>query len=250
MKRVVFISAMLVFVFAATPVLADFYTGTGNLNQTGTVGTINYSSGNGGEFTISNSSLSISGYVAGVTSEIKGYASSFQTFCLEKSEYTASLIDIWVSTTSIDELTGVVGSPGSGSHAVYGSKKYGDNLDPMTAYLYTQFATGALTDYDYSNTGAGRNISAGQLQKAIWFLEEEGVSLVAGSQADKWVIEAQSAGWTDIGNVRVLNNWTPGYKDDPRYRKQDQLYITPIPASVILGLIGISIVGVKLRKYA
>jgi hypothetical protein len=250
MKRVVFVTAVCAFVLAANPVLADLYTGTGNLKQTGTVGTINYSSGPGGEFTISDSSLSISAYVAGVTSQIKGNANSFQTFCLERSEFTKSLIDIWVSTTSIDEITGVVGSPGSGSHAVYGSKTYGDNLDPLTAYLYTQFATGTLTDYDYYNTGVGRNVSAGQLQKAIWFLEEEGVSLVAGSQADKWVIEAQNSGWTDIGKVRVLNNWVTGYKDDPEYRKQDQLYLTPIPASVILGLLGISVVGVKLRKYA
>jgi hypothetical protein len=50
--------------------------------------------------------------------------------------------------------------------------------------------------------------------------------------------------------VRILNTWAAGHIGDTRYRKQDQLYILPIPASVILGLIGLSIVGIKLRKYA
>jgi hypothetical protein len=171
---------------------------------------------------------------------------SFQTFCLEKVEYIASPMDIVVSTTAINELTGAVGSPGTGSHAIKGGKTYGDNLDPFTAYIYTQFATGVLGNYNY---GAGRATSAGQLQNAIWYLEGE-TGTLNSTQATNWVTEAQNSGWTGIGSVRILNTWAAGHIDDTRYRKQDQLYILPIPASVILGLIGLSIVGIKLRKYA
>ncbi|MBN1805120.1 MAG: hypothetical protein JW837_07715 [Sedimentisphaerales bacterium] len=250
MKRAI-IFVTLVFVFTASPAFADLYGGTGSLTQTGSIYGINYSSNSGGEFTISNSSLDTSEYLSGITSDIKGQSNSFQTFCMEKQEYTASAIEIWISTTSINESTGAIGSEGSGSHAIYGGLKYGDNLNPATAYLYTNFAQGTLSNYNYET---GRAVSAGQLQNAIWYLEGEISSLATNSQAYAWVTEAQNVGWNDIGNVRVLNNWIQGHVGDPEYRVQDQLYLmpisTPIPGSVILGFIGMSVVGIKLRKYA
>ncbi len=249
MKRVLFITAMFSLVFAATSARADFYGGQVLSNRIP-----GHYSGNGGEFTLSQDpaggglNLNLSAY-SGLTKNLSGSTGvpSFQTFCLEKGEYISSPMDIVVSTTSINELTGAVGSPGSGSHAIWGGKTYGDNLDPLTAYLYTEFATGVLSNYDY---GAGRATSAGQLQKAIWYLEGEITSLTSGSQADTWVTEAQNSGWTSIRDVRILNTWAVGHIGDPSYRKQDQLYITPIPASLILGLLGLGVVGVKLRKYA
>ena len=260
MKKVVFITTICTFLLASTPVLADFYAGTGNLTQTGS----GYSSGRGGEFTLSDSSLSISAYLPGITSGIKGKPNSIQTFCLETSEYIAAPIDIWVSTTSIDESTGAVGLPGSGSHAVHGSQTYGDNLDFLTAYLYTEFATGQLTGYDFGGggyMGLNRSQTAGALQRLIWATEGEGgsdytsgffgVSLNANQQGliNTWLTEYSNSGWTGIGNVRILNNYT--YAADGRLKyKQDQLYLTPIPASVILGILGLGVVGVKLRKYA
>ena len=245
----------LILAFTATPTFADLYGGTGLLQQTGSVGATNYSSGVGGEFTISSSTLSTSEYLPGITSEIKGQLNSFQTFCIEGKEYVPNTtIEIQISTTSINESTGVVGPEGSGSHAINGGKTYGDNLDPMTAYLYTNFVKGTLSNYDYFGFTVGRDFSAGQLQNAIWYLEGEIGSLVANSQADLWVQEAQNAGWNDIGDVRVLNNWAEGHIGDPEFRMQDQLYLTPtpvpIPTSVILGLLGMGVVGMKLRKYA
>jgi hypothetical protein len=90
------------------------------------------------------------------------------------------------------------------------------------------------------------------------------------TQASAWVQQAVNAtglgigSFTDqdpgidpwgltIGNVRILNIWKPNHINDfssRRYRKQDQLYLTPIPASVILGILGMGVVGIKLRKYA
>lgn len=246
MKRAVgFIT--LICVLATTPVSADIYGGQVLYNRIS-----GHYAGNGGEFTLSEDpaggglNLDLSAYISGVTKDLSGSTGvpSFQTFCLEMGEFIASPMEVVVNTTFIDEGTGVVS--GSGSHAILGGKAYGDNLDPYTAYLYTQFATGVLSNYDY---GAGRAVSAGQLQNAIWYLEGETSSLLS-TQASDWVTEAQNSGWTGIGSVRVLNSWVPGHIGDDRYRKQDQLYLTPIPASVILGLLGLSVVGVKLRKYA
>lgn len=268
MRRVVLITVMCAFAFVATPVLADFYAGTANLNQTGTVDSVNYSSGNGGEFTISNSSLSISAYVPGVTSGITGNPNSFQTFCVEMTEYTASTVDIMVSDTWVGTKPqwdpSVPHSPAS--HAIKGSESVGDDLNPQTAYLYTLFAMQSLTGYDY---GTGRSASAGNLQMAIWYIEGEWTSSLT-PQASAWVQQAVDATGLDIGtsfldqtigdtwgqtigNVRILNTWKPGHInnfDEAYYRRQDQLYLTPIPASLILGLLGLGVVGLKLRKYA
>jgi hypothetical protein len=252
MKRVIFIAALFIFTFATNPVLADFYGGKVLYNRIS-----GHYSGNGGEFTLSQDpsggglNLNLSAYKSGITKNLSGSASlpSFQTFCLEKTEYIASPMDIVVNTRMIDESDGSVIGPGS--HAKWGGKTHGDNLDPFTAYLYTQFATGVLSNYNY---GAGRNISAGQLQNAIWYLEGE-TNTLSSTQASDWVTEAQNSGWTSIGNVRVLNSWVPGHwipgqTVAARYKKQDQLYLTPIPASVILGILGLGVVGIKLRKYA
>jgi hypothetical protein len=264
MKRVI-IFVILFIVFTSTPTFADIYGGTGSLYQTGG----NYSSGNGGEFTISSSSLSISAYT-NATSGITGSANSFQTFCLEKTEYTTNSIEIMVSETWTGGGTNPQWDPSAphspASHAILGSNPTlgGDDLNPQTAYLYTLFATQSLTGYNYGNTSS-RITSAGDLQNAIWYIEGEPVSL--STQASAWVQQAVNAtglgigSFTDqnpgvdswgltIGNVRVLNNYTSGYVGNLQYRKQDQLYLTPIPASVILGILGMGVVGIKLRKYA
>ena len=52
-----------------------------------------------------------------------------------------------------------------------------DGKDPVSAgtgWLYSQFARGSLTGYDYDNiTPLGRIESARLLQLAIWMLEDE-----------------------------------------------------------------------------
>ncbi|MBA7612316.1 hypothetical protein ES703_19552 [subsurface metagenome] len=99
----------------------------------------------------------------------------------------------------------------------------------------------------------GRNVSAGELQDAIWWIENE----VGGSntgQSSTWITEATNAitsgTWSGIGNVRILNTWTPGHVGELAYELQDQLYLVPVPAAVLLGIIGLGVAGWKLRKYA
>lgn len=252
MRKLVFIAVLCAFV--AAPVMADPF-GHGAGYDGGTAyytKDTNYGLGNGGEFTIEGGGLllSNSAYVYGTTSGIGSDSGSFQSFCLEIEEYIREPMRIWVSEQNKD-------LSGPGSHAWYGGVSgTGDDLDPMTAYLYTQFATSALASSTYAtynyNPGPGGNrpSDAEQLQRAIWYIEGEIDSLVSGSNAEAWYNEAAAAGWTDIGNVRVLQMYKYNQNDDEYYRKQDQLYLTPIPGAAILGILGLCVAGVKLRKFA
>jgi hypothetical protein len=117
-----------------------------------------YSYGSGGEFTATPdqpSSLSSSSYDLGLTAT----ATSFQTFCIELTE----------------EFTpGVTYNATPGPNAMGGGVGGGVGGDPVsegTGWLYSEFATGNLADYNYQP--GGRQASAGLLQSAIWMLEEE-----------------------------------------------------------------------------
>ena len=140
---------------------------------------------------------------------------------------------------------------GTDSYAVAGGSggPQPDDLDPRTAYLYTQFATGNLSNYDYDELstppGDDRDTDAQQLQLAIWKIEQEITAALTG-KALTWYNEAVTAGWTDIGNVRILNLYDTSVPE-PR---QDMLYYVPVPAAVLLGILGLSVAGIKLRKYA
>jgi hypothetical protein len=219
---------------------ADYYAGTMDL-----LTIPGYFSGGRGEFTLRDSGngfLDTSAY-ADVTRNVSG--SSFQSFCVELNVQVANPVDVWVSTTFIDETTGAVTGPGS--HAILGGKTYGDNLEQATAYLYTRFAKGILSNYDYIDLGGQRALDAGELQEAIWSLEE---GSAADGQAAIWIAEASNAigsgAWTGIGGVRILNMYEP--IDDPengpgRVLRQDQLYLVPTPAAALLGLPLLGLLG-------
>jgi len=213
----------------------------------------NYFGGGGGEFTLSTT-LNTSAYSTLVATQTKdiyidgAMTTSFQSFCVETDESVSPPSDVIEKTTVNEYWSGgmiqsdaVQGGSGGGSP---------DPLDPMTAYLYTQFATGVLTGYDYNPVG-NRASDAEELQKAIWYIEQE----VGGSntgQAGVWITEAQGAissgAWSGIGAVRVLNleNQTPGGFEDA----QDMLYLVPVPGAVLLGILGLGVAGLKLRKFA
>jgi hypothetical protein len=228
--------------------MADFYGGQWNWTRVS-----NHYQGGGGEFTLYGSTVLSNNSYADVAKAQDGRAESFQTFCVELAEYIQQPMDVWVSTTSTTSPV-----DGSGSHAIYGgAPPNGDDLESETAYLYTRFATGILSNYDY---GTGRAAYAGTLQKTIWLLENEignlwdsagGFTLddAQQAQANAWIAEAQNAiasgRWSGIGKVRILNT----YGVDGTKLAQDQLYF-PVPGAVLLGIIGLGVAGWKLRKFA
>lgn len=207
-----------------------------------------YYSASGGEFTLQKDGLpKYLGNTAYASVAKSAAANSFQTFCMERDEFIVTPVDITVSTTNVDASGNDVGP---GSHAVQGgvNTNNGDNLDPKTAYLYTQFAQGVLAGYDYT-VGAGRVASADALQKAIWYIEGEVPTLAAGL-ATTFYNDAVNAGWNDIGNVRVLNLYAAGYRNNLGFAKQDMLYLIPAPAAAVLGLLGLGLVGWVKRRMA
>lgn len=151
---------------------------------------------------------------------------SFITFCLEENEFFVPGQTLYVKDVSTAAVNGGVagGNP--------------DFISAQTAYLYTQFSQQTLSNYDFSSTGSARVADANSLQKAIWFFENEVGSSALDSQAQAWVDEANSAGWTDIGNVRVLNLYT-----DAAYTHlaQDQLYLMPVPEPEIYAMMGVGL---------
>lgn len=194
-----------------------------------------YYSGDGGEFTIVSTALSNAKYSPSPkkTKDI-GATGSFQSFCIEKTEH----VTIPGSYYFTLDTRAFQGGAGGGSP---------DPLGYATAWLYTQFATGVLSGYNY---GTGRTTSAAALQNAIWYLENE-ITSVSG-QANTWAIAANAAvssgGWGNtIGDVRVLNLYTYDSKGN-KVDCQSQLYLVPVPGAVLLGMLGLGAAGMKLRR--
>ncbi len=235
-----------------TSVLADPVAYTNGIVQYGGRGHYTriggHYAGGGGEFTLYGDSLTLSNnaYVPSTSGKI-GRPESFQTFCLERNEFTYNTVDVFVSQSFKD------GS--AGSHAYHGGigAGDGDDLDARTAYLYHQFAKGTLSGYNYTPGPGQRSASAGALQNAIWWIEGELGSMPVG-QAATWIALAGNAvdpingWWSGIGDVRVLQ-LVCECAHGGAYR-QDFIYVTPVPGAVLLGMLGLAVAGVKLRRFA
>lgn len=184
-----------------------------------------YGTGIGGEFNaaFANFAFSPNSLTGG------GY---FETFCMERNE-TIRMGRTYFVDFSTAAKSGGAGGPNP------------DPLDARTAYLYTQFIRGDLLGYDYAG-GAGRASSANALQNTIWYLEQEitdlGLGLSASEQslAAQFLAAANNSGWTNIGNVRVMNVFANA---DGTGNHQDQLTMVPAPAAAVLGLFGLLSAG-------
>ncbi|HTY88005.1 MAG TPA: hypothetical protein VMB80_11110 [Candidatus Acidoferrum sp.] len=195
-----------------------------SMSVTLTENTSQYSYGVGGEFRATGDAgldaVVAWGAYSAATSGGSGSSRYFQTFCIEHNEYFTP------------------GTPYSASispNAMYGSQPpLGDPISIGTAWLYSQFAAGTLSGYNYTyGSGRASATSAGALQEAIWWLEGE-----SGGVNNSFIALAETAlglNNTTIKNdangaygVYALNLGNPG-------AVQDQLVIVPEATTVIAG---------------
>ena len=170
------------------------------------------------------------------------------TFCLERDEFVTNA-KYWAVIDTVAIKGGGVwqGDVIGGTVIPSGGN---DPLDPLTAYLYTQYR---------ANPGS---YSAQQLQNAIWYIEAEESSLSPGV-AINYYNDAVAAGWTDLGNIKVINLYSyvgpydagiARYGDDPTYysalAQSFVIPVVPAPGAILLAGIGTTLVGWLRRRKA
>lgn len=213
--------------FTAAPALADMSVNLKH-NFTGRYGTTG-----GGEFLITVLQDPIGIYPTG---------DDFRTFCLETDEYVSNDHNYYVTIDTVARLGGR-GGPEP------------DPLSPQSAYLYSLWLDGT----DGVNSIDHNDDTADALQKAIWWLEDEKDGW--GSNSDlsgtyiNWANDAVTMGgndsWYDvwgntIGDIRVMNLWK---FEDHTGNAQDQLVRVPVPGAILLGVLGLGVASLKLRKF-
>ena len=199
-----------------------------------------YYSGNGGEFTLTPNTALAAQLVVGTFSDISSMHGTFESFCLETGESMGPknvAVNVVINNKAIDGGVGPQGDP----------------LSIGTSWLYSQFRNGGLgtlstpyTRYNYSDTtGGGRSTSAGLLQDAIWFLEDE--AGVPDQSSNPFILAAEhylGNGTVDATLAQIKADAAPGaygvvalnlYDATTGALLQDQLALVPEPTTMIAG---------------
>lgn len=186
---------------------------------------------------------------------------TFQTFCVEINEEfnPGTQYNYIINTGAVSGDTGDDAynqRPLSGLPATSGPFNM-DNVSLGTAWLYSQFRAGTLTD----NSGNAYNTLANQgtLQMAIWYLEDEGDplnannSLVGDQSGNTFVLKAKNALSKTLAQIEADSNGAYGVKvlniyDNSNGFHQDQLAIVPEPTTVVAGALLLLPFGVGMLR--
>lgn len=208
-----------------------------------------YGSDPGGEFDVNVINGSGLPYQFNSSIRLATSGSEFSTFCLERNEFIAFGVTYY-TTVSDRAMSGGMGGQEAGG---------GDPLSIQTAYLYSNFARGTLSGYNYGS-GAARTNSATALQNAFWFLENEWIVggnsnytpsaalalSVFGPGLTYSFIHSAFQNATGLDGVEVMNLWT---SPDGRGNSQSQLILVPVPGAVLLGALGLGVaIWIKRRQ--
>ncbi len=111
----------------------------------------------------------------------------------------------------------------------------------------------------YWNNDLDTSVEAAALQAAVWEIVAEGEETYNINEGDFYLtgdkdVRNQANTWlsaiggfdASFGNYRALCNPLSG--DEGGY--QDYVVRVPVPANVLLGIVGLTVAGIKLRKYA
>lgn len=136
---------------------------------------------------------------------------TFGTFCIETAEFLSHGTTYYVTLSD---------------RALLGRVAGGDVLNAQSARIYNYWLD------TLGHTAA----NADDVQNALWWEEVEGgssnyLNAIAGNAS----------------NVMVMNLWTNA--DHTGYA-QDLLVRVPLPGALLLGMLGLSAAGLKLRKFA
>jgi hypothetical protein len=196
--------------------------------QTGDTVKVNDTTGrvsNGGAFAITGGSFS---------------GASFETFCLETTEHLSlgSTYTVTLNTSAVGGGAGVVDKSGAGNNGVLGSY---DPLSSKTAWLYSQYLAGGAGLTGWTTTGLTNGQRSGEVQKAIWYLEDE-IALPTTGYAASLVNQALATTTSGLYGIRVMNlTASDGVH-------QDLLAPIPEPGTYAMMLAGLGLLGLMARR--